>query len=216
MDGVWCLEILVFNHCPYQYISVGGAKKWPCHNSPAPIKLTAWRTCRDACRDRLHAVTGKTFPAFPAHAHPQFCVSGKRSITHAIWMRQSLTSNKTQFRWHVKSWWQTDTFLSQYGYFILVMKGHYRSTHLTRHIMRSKVFLLFDFIEVIIKMKHNYNASVEIRRRSSRYSNGITFVILVIKIREYGGYIFTRQFSRVHSRQHLDCTRRYELVFRMA
>ena len=25
-------------------------------------------------------VTGKTFPAFPAHAHPQFCVSGKRPI----------------------------------------------------------------------------------------------------------------------------------------
>ena len=23
---------------------------------------------------------GKTFPAFPAHAHPQFCVSGKRPI----------------------------------------------------------------------------------------------------------------------------------------
>ena len=37
-------------------------------------------TCRDACRDRLPAVTGKTFPAFPAHAHPQFCVSGKRPI----------------------------------------------------------------------------------------------------------------------------------------
>ena len=37
-------------------------------------------TCRDACRDRLPAVAGKTFPAFPAHAHPQFCVSGKRPI----------------------------------------------------------------------------------------------------------------------------------------
>ena len=35
---------------------------------------------RDACRDRLPAVTGKTFPAFPAHAHPQFYVSGKRSM----------------------------------------------------------------------------------------------------------------------------------------
>ena len=42
--------------------------------------LFAWRTCRDACRDRLPAVTGKTFPAFPAHAHPQFCVSGKRPM----------------------------------------------------------------------------------------------------------------------------------------
>ena len=47
---------------------------------PACITARAWRTCRDACRDRLPAVTGKTFPAFPAHAHPQFCVSGKRPI----------------------------------------------------------------------------------------------------------------------------------------
>ena len=31
-------------------------------------------------RDRLPAVTGKTFPAFPAHAHPQFCASGKRPM----------------------------------------------------------------------------------------------------------------------------------------
>ena len=38
------------------------------------------RTCRDACRDRLPAVTGKTFPAFPAHTHPQFYVSGKRPM----------------------------------------------------------------------------------------------------------------------------------------
>ena len=47
---------------------------------PACITARAWRTCRDACRDRLPAVTGKTFPAFPAHAQPQFCVSGKRPI----------------------------------------------------------------------------------------------------------------------------------------
>ena len=50
----------------------------------------ASRTCRDACRDRLPAVTGRTFPAFPAHAHPELCVSGKRPIggveTHgSIW-----------------------------------------------------------------------------------------------------------------------------------
>ena len=36
---------------------------------PACITARAWRTCRDACRDRLHVVTGKTFPA---HAYPQF------------------------------------------------------------------------------------------------------------------------------------------------
>ena len=39
-----------------------------------------WCTCRDACRDRLPSVAGKTFPAFPAHAHQQFYVSGKRPI----------------------------------------------------------------------------------------------------------------------------------------
>ena len=47
---------------------------------PACITARAWRTCRDACRDRLPSVAGKTFPAFPAHAHPQCYVSGKRPI----------------------------------------------------------------------------------------------------------------------------------------
>ena len=51
---------------------------------PACITARAWRTCRDACRDRLHAVAGKTFPAFPAHAHTQFYVSGKRPIRKII------------------------------------------------------------------------------------------------------------------------------------
>ena len=50
---------------------------------PACITARTWRTCRDACRDRLPAVTGKTFPAFPAHAQPQFCVSGKRLMVTA-------------------------------------------------------------------------------------------------------------------------------------
>ena len=30
----------------------------------------AWHTCRDACRDRLPAMAGKTFREFPAHAQP--------------------------------------------------------------------------------------------------------------------------------------------------
>ena len=51
---------------------------------PACITARAWRTCRDVCRDRLHAVTGKTFPAFPAHAHPQFYVSGKRPMNAMV------------------------------------------------------------------------------------------------------------------------------------
>ena len=46
----------------------------------ACITARASRTCRDACRDRLPAVAGETIPAFPAHAHPQFYVFGKRPI----------------------------------------------------------------------------------------------------------------------------------------
>ena len=37
---------------------------------PACITARASRTCRHACRDRLPAVEGKTFPAIPAHAQP--------------------------------------------------------------------------------------------------------------------------------------------------
>ena len=47
---------------------------------PAYITARASRTWRDAFRDRLPVVAGKTFPSFPAHAHPQFYVSGKRSM----------------------------------------------------------------------------------------------------------------------------------------
>ena len=47
---------------------------------PACITARASRTCPDACRDRLPAGAGKTFPAFPAHAHPQFYVSGERPM----------------------------------------------------------------------------------------------------------------------------------------
>ena len=61
---------------------------------PACITARAWRTCRDACRDRLPAVTGKTFPAFPAHAHPQFCVSGKRPI---LWRQREREVVATDF-----------------------------------------------------------------------------------------------------------------------
>ena len=33
---------------------------------PVCLTVRAWRTCRDACRDRLPAAAGKTFAAFPA------------------------------------------------------------------------------------------------------------------------------------------------------
>ena len=61
---------------------------------PACITARAWRTCRDACRDRLPAVTGKTFPAFPAHAHPQFCVSGKRPMARNTYMYKRLRKRR--------------------------------------------------------------------------------------------------------------------------
>ena len=59
---------------------------------PACIMARASRTCRDACRDHLPTVAGKTFPAFPAHVHPQFYVSGKRPMeTHSrdCWKKQT-------------------------------------------------------------------------------------------------------------------------------
>ena len=68
---------------------------------PTCITARAWRTCRDACRDRLPAVTGKTFPAFPAHAHPQICVSGKRPMTAPHCIRQ-LKHNYT----YVMGWYR--------------------------------------------------------------------------------------------------------------
>ena len=56
---------------------------------PACITARASRTCRDACRDCLPAVAGKTFPAFLAHAHPQFDVFGKRPIGTSHYLNQS-------------------------------------------------------------------------------------------------------------------------------
>ena len=47
---------------------------------PACITAYASRTCRDVCRVCLPTVAGKTFPAFPAHAHRQFDVFGKRPM----------------------------------------------------------------------------------------------------------------------------------------
>ena len=46
---------------------------------PACITARASRACRDAW-DCFATVAGKTFPAFPAHAHPHFYVFGKRPI----------------------------------------------------------------------------------------------------------------------------------------
>ena len=62
---------------------------------PACITARASRTCRDACRDRLPAVAGKPFPAFPAHAHMQFYLSGKRPME---WER---LSNYWTLAWEV-------------------------------------------------------------------------------------------------------------------
>ena len=64
--------------------------------TPACITARAWCTCRDACQDRLPAVAGQTFPSFPAHAHPQFYLSGKRPMTEAC--------STYQFHCLVSSW----------------------------------------------------------------------------------------------------------------
>ena len=66
---------------------------------PACITARASRTCRDTCRDRLPAVAEKTFPAFPAHAHPQCYVSGKRPM--ALWHRHRRIYQSGQ----VSAWW---------------------------------------------------------------------------------------------------------------
>ena len=71
---------------------------------PACITARAWRTCRDACRDRLPAVTGKTFPAFPAHAHPQICVSGKRPMA---------ASDCSSLMWAAHDWNCHDMYCTQ-------------------------------------------------------------------------------------------------------
>ena len=55
---------------------------------PACITARASRTCRDACRHRLPAMAGKTFPTLPAHAQP--------SILH-IWQEaHGLALNRGQ------------------------------------------------------------------------------------------------------------------------
>ena len=48
--------------------------------------------CRVVCRDRLPAVAGKTFPAFPAHAHPQSYVFGKRPMMGPSWTVNNVKS----------------------------------------------------------------------------------------------------------------------------
>ena len=51
---------------------------------PACITARAWRTCRDACRDRQPAMAGKTFRHSRRMRNSQFCVSGKRPIVSSV------------------------------------------------------------------------------------------------------------------------------------
>ena len=77
---------------------------------PACITARASRTYRDACWERLSAVVGKTIPTFPAHAHPQFYVSGKRPMgggaTHEdmIHVLSSLCVKNTKLLWALRVW----------------------------------------------------------------------------------------------------------------
>ena len=57
----------------------------PPHRIQRKPRVTDPGMCRDAWRDCLPAVAGKTFPAFPTHAHPQFYVFGKRPIGWQNW-----------------------------------------------------------------------------------------------------------------------------------
>ena len=66
---------------------------------PACITARASRTCRDACRNCLPTVAGKTFPAFPAHAHPQFYVFGKRPMPWAMWKSLGHGSQRSSNVW---------------------------------------------------------------------------------------------------------------------
>ena len=79
---------------------------------PACITARSWRTCRDACRDRLPAVTGKTFPAFPAHAHLYFCVSGKRPMRW--YSRHQISSGRDMFNHLTYTFDELDTSINQY------------------------------------------------------------------------------------------------------
>ena len=49
----------------------------------ACITARAWRTCRDACRNRQPAM-GKTFPAFPAHVQPTILRIWQEAHGHLI------------------------------------------------------------------------------------------------------------------------------------
>ena len=63
----------------------------------ACITARASRRCRDACRDCLTAVAGKTFPAFPVQAHLQFYVSDKRPIANAPGLGQPCNKSSIWF-----------------------------------------------------------------------------------------------------------------------
>ena len=81
-----------------------------------------WVTRRDAYRDRWPTVAGETLPVFPAHAHPQFYVSGKRPMwgiltwfdylrvkirTQRIFTRFQLFASKPFVKWSSGTKWYT-------------------------------------------------------------------------------------------------------------
>ena len=94
---------------------------------PACITARASRTCRDACRDCLPAVAGKTFPAFPAHAHPQFYAFGKRPMQTKLQRPNRLISSTL----------------------ILILKGVPVYIHSTKHLTFLKFMTTwYDIINV--------------------------------------------------------------------
>ena len=64
---------------------------------PACMTSHAWRTCRDACRDRWPAVAGKTFPAIPAHAQSAILRIGQKLHSKGHGMQTFSQSDKTVY-----------------------------------------------------------------------------------------------------------------------
>ena len=67
-------------------------------------------------------MTGKTFPAFPAHAHLQFCVSGKRPIPYHI-TPQHITSHHVTVPADILAW----LYASYKSVFYLIQPSHRKS-----------------------------------------------------------------------------------------
>ena len=96
-------------------------------------------------------MTGKTFPAYPAHAHPQFCVSGKRPMgkpcPHPMHIKCCSTRVLSLWLiWHV-------LILSQYYHFV---------NTIFRTIWSSRTLTNFRKLEIFVFLCIHINTSITI------------------------------------------------------